>query len=101
MPFVRVTIARPRPDVREEVRLLFNDLITATADLPGFISGYVMESHHEIGRITFWDSQVSANRAASDARVLAIHSRLIPDNPGDIQDWDMTTSLAIEGQSAQ
>lgn len=97
MPIVRISIAKPRPENRDEVRQYFEDLVESTSHLPGFMTGYVLESSAssgEVGRVTIWESQDAANRAAHNARVMAIHSRLIPDNRGNLQDWDMDTSFS-------
>ena len=100
MAFVRITIARPRPEVRNEVQQYFRELIDATSSMPGFVRAYLVESggaSGEVGRVTIWESQDSANRAANDGRVMAIHSRLIPDNPEQIQDWDLQATTVVEG----
>lgn len=96
MPFVRISIAKPRAESRDEIRRYFQDLIESTSHLPGFITGYVLESSAssgDVGRVTIWESQEMANRAANDAHVMAIHSRLIPDNRGHLQDWDMDSTF--------
>lgn len=100
MAVVRITIARPRTEVQHEVEQYFRELIDRTSRMPGFLSGYVLQASGasgEVGRVTIWESQEAANRAANDPRVMAIHARLIPDNPEHLQDWDMTTSLIVEG----
>ncbi len=92
MPFVRITIARPRPELRARVRDSFHDLLTTSAKFPGYLGGYVLESADasgEVGRVTIWESQSAANAAASDPHVLAVHSELLFDDRGTLQDWDL------------
>jgi quinol monooxygenase YgiN len=99
MAIVRITIARPRPEVRVEVQQHFRELIEATSSMPGFVRAYLVESggaSGEVGRVTIWESQESANRAAHDGRVMAIRSRLVPDNPEQIRDWDLQVTMVVE-----
>jgi len=98
MPFVRITLARPQVDLREQMREHFQELIQATSTMPGFIAGYVLTSTGqagEVGRVTIWDSQTSANHAANDARVMVIHSKLMLEDRGTLQDWDMDSPFEI------
>jgi quinol monooxygenase YgiN len=102
MAFVRITIARPRPEVRVDVQQYFRELIEATSSMPGFVRAYLVESggaSGEVGRVTIWESQELANRAAHDGRVMAIHSRLVPDNPEHIRDWDLQATMVVEGKA--
>lgn len=92
MPFVRITIARPRPELRARVRDNFRDLLATSAKLPGYLGGYVLESPDssgEVGRVTIWESHGAANAAANDPHVLAVHSELLFDDRGALQDWDL------------
>lgn len=103
MPFVRITITRPRPEVRNRVRDAFADLLTTSSKLPGYLGGYVLESADssgEVGRVTIWESQSAANTAASDPHVLAVHSELLFDDRGTLQDWDLN-ALPIEPAASQ
>jgi quinol monooxygenase YgiN len=92
MPFVRITMARPRPEVRNRVRDNFRELLATSAKHPGYLGGYVLESTDpagEVGRVTIWESQSAANAAASDPHVLAVHSELRFDDRGTLQDWNL------------
>ncbi|MHB8575985.1 MAG: antibiotic biosynthesis monooxygenase [Dehalococcoidia bacterium] len=103
MAFVRISIMRPRPEMREHVRSHYQALIDATSKLPGFVRGYVLESSDlsgEVGRVTIWRSQVEANRAANDPRVLSIHSELMLDDRGTMQDWDLNATYTIDAPAA-
>lgn len=98
MPFVRITIARPTLELRDRVRDTFRDLLTTSAKLPGYVGGYLLESPDAsgaVGRVTIWASHELADAAANDQRILAVHSELLFDNRGTLQDWDLD-GAAIE-----
>ena len=98
MSFVRITLSRPRPEVRAEVEQHFQDLISSSARLPGFVAGYVLVSPDlsaEVGRVTIWDSQASANHAANDPHIMAVHAELNFDDRGTTQDWNLDSTFAI------
>src|SRR5262245_34511425 len=99
MPFIRLTMALPRPERREEVRRHYEELITYLAGMPGFIDGWVLEGSDnpgEIGRMTMWESEADANHAANDQHSLALHSELHFDVQGNL--WDRSfTSISHAG----
>lgn len=89
MPYVRLTLARPRPEVRSEVIRHYRDLVAHVLTLPGCLSAYVLESHdesHEVGRISIWTSPEAAHQAANDPRAIALHAELHFDLQGSL--WD-------------
>lgn len=99
MLFVRISIMRPRPEVRAEVLAHFQELITASSRLPGFVRGYVLnssDSSGEVGRVSVWESQEVANRAANDAHIMAVHSELMLDDRGTMQDWNLDAPFFLE-----
>jgi quinol monooxygenase YgiN len=103
MPFVRISVAQPRPEARDEVRRYYQDLIESTSRLPGFVTGYVLESSGnagDVGRVTVWESQEAANHAANDPHVMSIHARLIPADPERLHEWDMNTILVAGPRAA-
>ena len=99
MLFARISIMRPRPEVRAEVLQHFKDLIDASSKLEGFVRGYVLDSPDlsgEVGRVTLWASHELANHAANDARIMALHSELMLDDRGTLLDWDLNAPYYIE-----
>lgn len=86
---MRLTLARPRPDRRAEVRAHYQELVAHVMTLAGCIGGYVIESHDEaaeIGRISIWESAEAAHRAANDPHAMALHAELHFDVQGSL--WD-------------
>ena len=95
MAYIRLTLARPRPDVREEVRQHYEDLVRHVSSLPGCIQAYVIESHDEsaeIGRISIWESADAANRAANDPHAMSLHAALHFDVQGSLYDRSFDAS---------
>lgn len=89
MPYIRLTLVRPRPERMEEVRRHYEELVAHVAKLPGFVAGWVVVPHDdsgEIGRMTMWSSQEEANRAANDPHALSLHAELEFDVFGNL--WD-------------
>ena len=89
MPYIRVTLAKPRPERVAEVRRHYEEIVRHTSTLPGFISGWVLLPHDtsgEVGRMTMWQSQADANNAANDAHTLSLHAEVQFDVFGDM--WD-------------
>ena len=89
MAYIRLTLARPRPDVREEVRRHYDDLVRHVLTLPGCLAAYVIEAHDEsgeIGRISIWESTDAANRAANDPHAMSLHAELHFDVQGSLSD---------------
>lgn len=98
MSFVRITLTRPRPEVRAEVEGHYRELISATSKFPGFIAGYMLVSPDlsgEVGRVTIWESQELANHAANDAHIMALHAELNFDDRGTTQDWNLDSPFSI------
>jgi len=98
MSFVRITLTRPRPEVKAEVEQHYRDLISATSGMPGFIAGYMLVSPDisgEVGRVTIWQSQTLANQAANDPHVMSLHAELNFDDRGTTQDWDLDSPFSI------
>jgi quinol monooxygenase YgiN len=89
MPYIRLTLARPRPERMQEVRRHYEDLVAHLATLPGFITGWVVEpepSAGEIGRLSVWETPEDAHRAANDPHAMALHAELEFDLGGNL--WD-------------
>jgi quinol monooxygenase YgiN len=98
MQFVRITLTRPRPEVKAEVVQLFEELIRATSKEPGYTAGCVLVSHDQtgqVGRVTIWESQELANQEANREHVMAIHAELNFDDRGTLQDWDLESPFSV------
>ncbi len=80
MYYLRLSLARPLEGRDEEVRRLEEDLLSYYAAQEGFLSGYRLtarEGHREVGRITLWESEEAAERAAATERVMVLRSKLL------------------------
>jgi len=100
MPFVRISLAHPRADVRAEVRRHLEELIQRSQALPGFVAGYVLvgdEDAGTLGRVTIWESHAAADRAANDMVIMATHAKLRFDTDGNIEEYDFEAPIAVVG----
>lgn len=89
MPFIRLTMASPRPERRAEVRRHYEELVAHVAGLPGCLGGWVLEPSDdtaEVGRLTMWETEADAHHAANDPHALALHAELHFDVIGQL--WD-------------
>ena len=80
MYFVRVSLLVPGEQTAEEISRIQKDLLAFHAAQPGFVDGYYMEAADEsgvVGRITIWESEEEAHRAASHDHVMAHRSSLL------------------------
>ena len=103
MPFVRISVAYPRADVRDEVRRHFEELVHRSQTLPGFVAGYVLVSTDAaggMGRVSIWESHAAADHAANDATIMATHAKLNFDTDGQIQEYDMDAPVVVTGAVA-
>jgi quinol monooxygenase YgiN len=91
MPYIRLTLAQTRPEVRPEVLRHYRELVAYVKTLPGCLDAYVLETHddnHEVGRMSFWESAEAASRAANDPHAMSLHAELHFDTGGQL--WDRT-----------
>jgi heme-degrading monooxygenase HmoA len=89
VPFARLTLATPRPERMAEVRRHYEELVAHVASLPGFVGGWVLlpsGDEGDVGRLTLWETEADANRAANDPRALSLHAELQFDVSGNL--WD-------------
>jgi quinol monooxygenase YgiN len=89
MPYIRLTLAHPRPERRDEVTQHYQELVAYVTSLPGCLGGYVIQAHDqsgEVGRISIWESADAAHRAANDPHALSLHAELHFDVQGSL--WD-------------
>ena len=96
MAYMRLTLARPRPERRAEVKRHYEDLVAYVLTLPGCLGGYVVEAHDEsgeIGRVSIWESTEAANHAANDPHAMALHAELHFDLQGSL--WDRSFDAIV------
>jgi hypothetical protein len=92
--FVRLSLSKPRAESREEALDIENHLLLHFADLSGFVSGYCLQNPEYVGRVTVWENQDAADKAAIDSHTMASRSRLIALQLATEQD---TLELSFEG----
>jgi len=81
MPYIRVSIMKPKTGSDVEVRRILDDLAGYFANQPGYLGGFRIDSHDGtglLGRITTWSDEAAADQAAQTDHVLAIRSQLNP-----------------------
>ena len=79
MSYIRLTVATPPPERLAEVRQRYEEIVTYVATLPGFVTGWVVAPGHgdrEVGRLTVWQTEAAANRAANDPHTMALHAQI-------------------------
>lgn len=96
--FVRLSLSKPRSESRAEALTIEDHLLSHFADLSGFVDGYRLENPEYIGRVTVWESQEAADRAAGDSHTMASRSRLIELQLATEKD---TLELSFEGSPPQ
>lgn len=95
MPYLRLTLAQPRPERRDEVRQHYQELVAHVKTLPGCIDAYVLEAHDqsgEVGRISIWENAEAAHRAANDPHAMSLHAELHFDVQGSLWDRSFQTT---------
>ena len=81
MPYVRVSLMRSKNQLSPEAAKIVDDLISYMAGQPGYITGWRMTAQDGtalLGRITIWNTEADADRAAQTDHVLALRSQLNP-----------------------
>jgi len=76
--YVRISLVAPKAGRREEVITIEDELVKHFRSLPGFIEAYRLNSAHQVGRVTVWDSEASADAVANNQHTLALRSQLLP-----------------------
>lgn len=93
MPYMRLTMAHPRPERRAEVLRHYEELVAYVLTLPGCLAGYVLEANDqsgEVGRISLWENADAAHHAANDPHAMALHAELHFDVQGSLWDRSFT-----------
>jgi len=78
--YLRLSLARPMEGRGEEAQRLEADLLSHSSAQEGFVGGYRLTARdggREIGRITIWEREEAADRAATTQHVMALRSDLL------------------------
>lgn len=97
MAYMRMTLANPRPERRQEVRRHFDELVKLVRVMPGCIDAFVIIPHDdsgEIGRVSMWENREAADRAANDQTTMALHAEVNFDVQGHVWDRSFDTVSA-------
>ncbi|MCA9825565.1 MAG: antibiotic biosynthesis monooxygenase [Dehalococcoidia bacterium] len=79
MPYIRISIARPRPGQEKRLAELQQAIADYSAKQPGCDRSYVLRPHDhsgEIARISIWDNESQAEAAANSDHMLSLRSEL-------------------------
>lgn len=79
MPYVRISIARPRAGQEKRLAELQQAIADYIARQPGCERSYVLRPHDdsgEIARVTIWDDESQAEAAANSDHMLSLRSEL-------------------------
>lgn len=81
MPYVRVSLMRSKDPSSPAAAKIVDELIAYMSRQPGYITGWRMTAQDGtglLGRITIWNTETDADRAAQTDHVLALRSQLNP-----------------------
>jgi heme-degrading monooxygenase HmoA len=78
VPYVRVSISSPREGSRERMLQIEDALLAYFKEQPGFLEAYRLTSAARVGRVTIWESEASADQAATTEHTLSLRSQLLP-----------------------
>lgn len=79
MPYVRISLMKPVPGREAEVMELNESLVSFYRSHEGCQVCYLVtaaDGSGEVGRLSVWDSERAADRAANDDHSMALRSRL-------------------------
>lgn len=89
MPYVRLSIVKPRPGQSAHVQDLMQKLNEFSLTHSGCESSMVLKPHDnsgEIARITIYDNEITAEQIANTDHVLALRSELhLASEPGHVE----------------
>ena len=101
--YIRLSLAAPPPDRLVEVRQYYEELVAYAAALPGFVMGWVVVpgfGDGEVGRLTVWETEAAANRAANDLHMMALHAQVQFAASGHLWDRSFDTDRLTTAASA-
>lgn len=79
MPYIRLSIARPRRGEEKHLEELMRALAVATGETAGCVESFVLKPHDdsgEVARISIYEDEASAEAAANSSRVMSIRSEI-------------------------
>jgi quinol monooxygenase YgiN len=79
MSYIRLSIAKARPGEEERFRAIMVRLQEVTKSEPGCKESYLLEPRDDSGdiaRISIYDSELDAERAANGATIMALRSEM-------------------------
>ena len=80
MPWVRMSLMKPKTGRGAEVDQLLTELADYFAEQDGFLEGYLLRAKDGlVGRVTVWETEASADHSAQSNHVMSVRSRLNPD----------------------
>jgi quinol monooxygenase YgiN len=89
MPYIRLSIAKPRRGEEQRLEELMRKLATLAAEQDGCLESYLMRPHDdsgEIARIVIYKDESSAEHAANNQSVMAVRSEMhLLTEPGHIE----------------
>ena len=81
MLYIRLSLMKAKPGRESDVAALMDRLVTYYKQQDGFVDGYKLKAADEtgdIGRVTVWKSEETADLVAQSNHVLALRSDLMP-----------------------
>lgn len=109
MAYVRLTVLRPLPGRGNEALSLLRQIDGMFSRAPGLVGSLLFRRRpaagceNYIGRLSVWETEADANRAALDDRTLALRSRLLMVTREQVVEtlaeadagwWSLTSALA-------
>ncbi len=79
MPYIRMSLMKPLAGRGERVEQLNRELVSLYRSFEGCQACYLVraaDGSEEVGRVSVWEREEDADRAASDDRSLALRSQL-------------------------
>ncbi|MCH7811082.1 MAG: antibiotic biosynthesis monooxygenase [Chloroflexi bacterium] len=79
--YVRLSLMNPKRGQDERVSQIMDDLLEFFITQPGYVRGYRLlsgDQQQRVGRITVWESESAADRAANTQHSLSARSELLP-----------------------
>ncbi len=79
MPYVRISLMKPLAGREAEVETLNQELVAMYSREEGCLLSHFMratDGSSEVGRVSLWESEAAADRAATTHRSMSLRSRL-------------------------
>lgn len=89
MPYIRLSIAKPRRGQEARLEELIRKLDATLASQPGVITSYLLKPHDdsgELARIAIYENEDLAESAANNQSVMSIRSEIhLASEPGHVE----------------